>query len=135
LDYVTDTMGRVIQCNYDSNNNLTSITAPGLGGTAQQPVTQTVAQFDYESRTVSNSFSGLTVENRPTLAMNFLKHIYLPATQSGYTFTYSAFGTIYNVSTRRQMSINQSGVISDGLESNSVSFNYPQSGTLTDAPA
>ena len=39
LDYVTDTMGRIIQCNYDANNNLTSITAPGFGGTAQNPVT------------------------------------------------------------------------------------------------
>src|SRR5581483_6426936 len=137
LDYVTDTLGRVIQCNYDAGNNLVSITAPGFGGTAQQPVTQTVAQFDYESRTVSNNFSGLTVENRPTQAMNFLKHVYLPATQTGYTFSYSAFGSIYNVSTRRQMSINQSGVISDGSESNSVNFNYQTASTpaLTDAPA
>jgi hypothetical protein len=30
LDYVTDTMGRIIQCNYDSNLNLISITAPVL---------------------------------------------------------------------------------------------------------
>jgi RHS repeat-associated protein len=137
LDYITDTLGRVIQCNYDASNNLVSITAPGFGGTAQQPVTQTIAQFDYESRTVSNNFSGLTVENRPTQAMNFLKHVYLPATQTGCTFTYSAFGTIYNVSRRRQMSINQSGVISDGLESNSVAFNYQTASTpaLTDAPS
>lgn len=134
LDYVTDTMGRVIQCNYDANNNLTSITTPGYGGTAQQPVTQTVAQFDYTTLTGSAGFSGLTVENQP-LQANFLKHVYMPATQTGYTFNYSAFGMIYNVSKRRQMSINQNGVISDGLESNSVSFNYPLSGTLTDAPA
>ncbi|HKQ03824.1 MAG TPA: RHS repeat-associated core domain-containing protein [Blastocatellia bacterium] len=137
LDYITDTMGRVIQCNYDASYNLVSITAPGYGGTAQQPVTRTVAQFDYESRTVSNNFSGLTVENRPSQAMNFLKHVYLPATQSGYTFSYSAFGMIYNVSKRRQMSISQGGVISDGSESNSVLFNYQTASTpaLTDAPA
>jgi RHS repeat-associated protein len=133
LDYVTDTMGRVIQCNYNSNLNLVSITAPGFGGTAQNPVTTTVAQFDYENRSVSNSFSGLTVENLPVQWADFIKHIYMPATQTGYTFTYSAFGMIYNVSSRRQMSINQ-GVISDGVESNSVVFNYPQSGTLSDVP-
>jgi RHS repeat-associated protein len=134
LDYVTDTMGRIIQCNYNSNLNLVSITAPGFGGTAQSPVTTTVAQFDYESRGVSNSFSGLTVENLPVQSADFLKHVYMPATQTGYTFTYSAFGMIYNVSGRRQMSINGGGVIGDGVESNSVNLNYPQSGTLSGAP-
>ena len=138
LDYITDTMGRIIQCNYDATtNNLISISAPGFGGTAQNPITTTVAQFDYERRSVSNNFSGLTVENRPAQAMDFIKHIYMPATQTGYLFTYSAFGMIYNVSSRRQMSINGSGVISDGVESNSVAFNYQTASTpaLTNAPA
>jgi YD repeat-containing protein len=138
LDYVTDTMGRIIQCNYNSNLNLISITAPGFGGTAQNPVTTTVAQFDYENRSVSSSlFSGLTVENIPVQSGDFIKHVYIPATQTGYAFTYSAFGMIYNVSGRRQMSINGSGFISDGLESNSVNFNYQTGSTpaLTNAPA
>lgn len=38
LDYVTDTMGRVIQFSYDSYNNLTSITAPGFRGDQPEPV-------------------------------------------------------------------------------------------------
>ena len=139
LDYVTDTMGRIIQCNYNSaTNNLISITAPGFGGTAQNPVTTTVAQFDYENRSVSsNLFSGLTVENIPITSGDFIKHVYFPQTQTGYLFTYSAFGMAYNVSMRRQMSINQNGVISDGLESSSLVFNYQTSGTpaLTNAPA
>jgi len=137
LDYLTDTMGRIIQCNYNSNLNLVSITAPGFGGTAQNPVTTTVAQFDYESRSVSSSlFIGLTVENIPAQSADFIKHVYMPATGTGYTFTYSAFGMIYNVSGRRQMSINGSGVISDGVESNSVNFNYQAASTpaLTNAP-
>ncbi|HXU36726.1 MAG TPA: hypothetical protein VN937_10210 [Blastocatellia bacterium] len=43
---------------------------------------------------------------------------------------------IYNVSGRRQMSINGSGVISDGVESNSVNFNYQTASTpaRTNAP-
>jgi YD repeat-containing protein len=43
---------------------------------------------------------------------------------------------IYNVSGRRQMSINGSGVIGDGVESNSVNFNYQTGSTpaLTNAP-
>jgi len=137
LDYVTDTMGRIIQCNYNSSLNLVSITAPGFGGTAQNPVTTTVVQFDYESRSVSSSlFTGLTVENIPAQPSDFIKHVYMPATGTGYTFSYSAFGMIYNVSGRRQMSINGSGVISDGVESNSVNFNYQTGSTpaLTNAP-
>lgn len=70
-------------------------------------MTTTVAEFDYESRSVSSSlFSGLTVENIPSQTSDFIKHVYMPATGTGYTFTYSAFGMIYNVSGRRQMSIN-----------------------------
>ena len=136
IDHVTDSLGRIIQFNYDANQNLTSITAPGLGGTVQNPITQIVAQFDYESRSVSGNFSGLTVENRPTSNVNFLKHVYFPATQTGVLFNYTAFGTAYNVSTRRQMTINN-GVISDGLENASVAFNYQQGSTpaLTEAPA
>jgi hypothetical protein len=44
---------------------------------------------------------------------------------------------IYNVSLRRQMSIDGNGVISDGVESSSISFNYPTSGSTpsADAPA
>jgi RHS repeat-associated protein len=136
IDHITDSLGRIVQFNYDSNLNLTSITAPGLGGTVQNPVTQTVVQFDYESRTISNNFSGLTVENRPTGNVNFIQHVYFPATHTGVKFSYTAFGNAYNVSIRRQMSIS-SGVISDGTENASVAFNYQQSSApaLTDAPA
>jgi hypothetical protein len=47
---------------------------------------------------------------------------------------------IYNVSMRRQMSAStwppgSPPVISNGVESAAVSFNYPTSGALTDAPA
>jgi YD repeat-containing protein len=61
LDTVTDTLGRVISFNYDDCNNLISITAPDYGSG-----TQTLAQFDYQAATISNSFSGLTVENLPS---------------------------------------------------------------------
>ncbi|MBI3651684.1 MAG: RHS repeat protein, partial [Acidobacteria bacterium] len=136
IDHVTDSLGRIVQFNYDANQNLISITAPGFGGTVQNPVYQTVVQFDYESRTISNNFSGLTVENRPTGNVNFIKHVYFPATNTGVKFSYTAFGNAYNVSLRRQMSIS-SGVISDGTENASVAFNYQQAATpaLTDAPA
>ncbi len=134
---VTDTKGRVMQFNYDTSGRLSSITAPGYGGTAQNPVTRTVAQFDYETRTISYNFSGLTVENTPSGSISVLKHVYFPATNTGYKFDYSDYGMIYSVSKRRQMSINSNGVISDGTESSTTTFNYPTSGStqLTDAPA
>jgi YD repeat-containing protein len=52
ISSITDTLGRIITFNYDSCNNLVSITAPGIGGTAQEPVTVTLAQFDYQGRAV-----------------------------------------------------------------------------------
>jgi RHS repeat-associated protein len=137
IDHVTDTQGRQIQFNYDGSGNLISITAPGYGGTAQNPVTRTVAQFDYQSRTISYNFTGLTVENVPTGAVNVLRHIYFPGTSTGSLFTYSDYGMIYNLSARRQMSVDGNGVISDGVESASVSINYPTLGStaLIDSPA
>jgi len=137
IDHVTDTQGRQILFNYDGSGNLISITAPGYGGTAQNPVTRTVAQFDYQSRTISYNFTGLTVENVPSGAVNVLRHVYFPGTSTGWLYTYSDYGMIYNVSARRQMTVDGNGVISDGVESASVSFNYPISGStaLTDSPA
>lgn len=137
IDHVTDTQGRQIQFNYDGSGNLISITAPGYGGTAQNPITRTVAQFDYQSRTIGYNFTGLSVENVPSGSVNVLRHIYFPGTATGWLYTYSDYGMIYNLSARRQMTIDGNGVITDGVEGASVSFNYPVSGAiaLTDAPA
>jgi YD repeat-containing protein len=56
--------------------------------------------------------------------------VIFPATGSGYVFSYSAYGMIYNYSVRRGMSS------SDGTESASVNFNYPTvASSLTDAPS
>lgn len=133
IDYVRDTLGRYIQFNYDGCSSLVSITAPAFGSG-----TRTLAQFDYQSRSLTYSFSGLSVENASYgQTLNTLRHVYFPATQSGYSFSYSDYGMIYNASLRRQMSIDQFGAISNGVESATTSFNYPTSGgtVLTDAPA
>ena len=130
LDYVTDTLGRKVQFNYDANYRLTSITAPGFGGTTQNPVTETVVQFDYQTVTTSGTFSGLTVERGTGSSITMLKHVYYPATGTGFMPTFTIYGEMNSLSVRRQMS----GPTSDGVESNHVSFNYPTSGPLTDAP-
>jgi RHS repeat-associated protein len=139
IDTITDTLGRVIQFNYDTCNNLVSIDVPGYGGTATSPVTTTIARFDYlVTSSVSTSFSGLTVENVPSSSpVVQLSHVYYPTTTTGYKFTHSAYGMVSTVSQRKDMSYNSStGVISDGTEKACVSFNYPASGSsLTDAPS
>src|SRR5262249_47001075 len=43
INYIYDSLGRVISFQYDSCNNLVGITAPGIGGTSQNPLTVTVA--------------------------------------------------------------------------------------------
>jgi hypothetical protein len=132
LDFVTDTLGRQLQFNYDSCANLASITVPAFGGGLN-----TVVNFDYQSVSISNSFSGLTVENRPSGTVPALKHIFFNSTDSGYKFDYSAYGMIYNVSMRKDMTIDQqSGAITDGTEKAAINFNYPTvASSLTDAPA
>ncbi|MEK6300191.1 MAG: RHS repeat-associated core domain-containing protein [Acidobacteriota bacterium] len=135
IDYVTDTLGRMIQFQYDSNYRLCAINSPGFGGNIENPVTQTLVQFDYQTVSPSYSFTGLTVERA---AGNLrLKHVYFPATGTGYKPTYSQYGIINSVSVRRQMTASTANppVISDGVESAAVSFNYPVSGSSTDAPA
>src|SRR5262249_5815874 len=65
-----------------------------------------------------------------------LSSIYFPVSQTGYTFSYSAYGMVYNVSKRRQMSVDQNGNISAGVESAHATFNYPTTASsLTEAPA
>jgi RHS repeat-associated protein len=121
LDYVTDTLGRVIYFGYNETNGaLTSVSAFGF-----------TVNFEYESRTISGNFSGLTVENRPAVAINCLRRIYFPATGTGWRFSYSDFGMILGYSLRRQMPYSGG----DGIESANVSFNYPTSGTLSAPPA
>ena len=139
IDYVTDTLGRLIQFQYDSNYRLSAVTAPGFGGTSQNPVTQTLVQFDYQSVSPIYSFTGLTVERAPWSGLR-LKHVYFPATNTGYLPTYSAYGMVSSVSVRRQMGASawppgSPPVITDGVESDAVTFNYPSSGSLSDCPA
>ena len=131
---VTDTLGRWLQFDYDPCNagTLSSITVPKFGSG-----TEVVARFDYQCINISNSFSGLTVENRPATSVQALRHIYYPTTSTGYKFDYSAYGMIYNISMRKDMTYNsETGAISDGTEKAAISFNYPTVGSsLTDAPA
>jgi RHS repeat-associated protein len=134
ISSITDTLGRIITFNYDSCNNLVSITAPGIGGTAQEPVTVTLAQFDYQAVPFSPTFSGsLTVQNAPATVLE-LQHIYFPASSTGYLLSYSSYGMIYNVSKRVSMSVNSNGTINSGTEAAHAQFNYPTANSSLSGP-
>jgi YD repeat-containing protein len=95
IDFIIyDTMGRLVEFQYDSTGNLTSIDAPGFGGTSQNPITNTLVRFDYQTLSMSYTFSGLTVE-RGASSQTTLKHIYYPATGTGYMPAYSQYGMGY----------------------------------------
>ncbi len=130
IDYITDTLGRVIQFYYGANG-LIDIGAPGFGGTSQNPVTRSLVQFGYQSQAISNSFSGLTVENVPTGTVKLLTDIRSVATNNQYRLSYSAYGMAYNYSVKRQVSV----LGQPGVERAATSLNYPTgASSLTDAP-
>lgn len=137
IDQITDTLGRIVQFNYDqASGKPLSVTAPGFGGSVQNPASQTIVQFDYQNLSVTGGFSGLTVEKRPAQPISVLRHVYFPATNTGYLFDYSSYGMIYNYSVRRQMSATGTpATISDGVESAKSTFDYPvQSSAALTAP-
>jgi RHS repeat-associated protein len=104
LDFVVDTLGRVIQFVY-SGTNLTSINPPsGYAATfSYQTVTMnTNFQNEIVVENVGSSFQGVS-----TLAAGY---------RPPYTFTYSGYGLIYSINW------------SSGGQSGSVTYNYPTGG-------
>jgi YD repeat-containing protein len=88
---ITDTLGRVFTCNYDSNNNLTSISQT-RGSTQYTWVT-----FGYTNLTLQTNFTGLTIlgtQNGTTLPV--LSQIGLPD-GTYYKFSYNTWGQIYKL--------------------------------------
>ncbi|HKR58723.1 MAG TPA: hypothetical protein VJS64_03230, partial [Pyrinomonadaceae bacterium] len=104
LDYVVDSLGRVIQFAY-SGTSLISINPPS--GYA--------ASFSYQTVTMNTNFQNeIVVENVGSSfqGVSTLTAGYRPP----YTFTYSGYGLIYGISW------------SSGGQSGSVTYNYPTGG-------
>jgi hypothetical protein len=138
---ITDTLGRIINFNYDGNlltSNLTSISAPGIDGHPR-----TIVRLHYNSVKVSCVPTGGIVrpdeEYFPGIDM-----IYFPGDGSGYWFGDSSYGMIATVSQRRAMNFtpgaqtNDQGSISAGVMARDRVYNYPMSTicgpALSDAP-
>jgi RHS repeat-associated protein len=147
IEAIYDTLGRTLNFYYNSNNLLTAVTAPGLGGG-----TRTLVRLHYRqlSLNYSFSFSVTTVVHDPSPWV--VDAIYYPGTSTGYWFgdsdSYSTYGMIAKVSERRNMtysppSLTDQGTISPG-EAGQVTreetYNYPLTigstggSGLTDAP-
>lgn len=144
IDTITDTLERQVTFNYDSNDDLVAIEAPGLTGQADRQV----MRFYYTdlSLTTSGLFgSGVNV-TKPNSA-RVITNIYLPnsvesgTAHIGYGFDYSPYGMIYRTKQFRGMivsttSLTSTGSVSSpGSEAAVTTYNYPTSASnLTDAP-
>jgi len=139
IQTVSDTLGRVILFYYDSNNLLTAVTTPGLGGGTRE-----LARFHYHQLSLNYGFSGLTPVVRDSNPW-VIDAIYYPATSTGYWFgdtdSYSSYGMLAKVVEQRGMgfsasSLSDMGSVSQGQTSRTESYNYPLSPDyiLTDAP-
>jgi RHS repeat-associated protein len=137
IQTVTDTLGRVVNFEFDSNNHLTAITAPKVGGGSR-----TVVRFHYKMLlTFAHPFdSGIPV-SAPKGTPTVIDGIFFPATSTGYWFgddeSYSSYGMISKVSQRRGMtltasSLNDQGTLSPGIMTHDQVYNYP---TWYDGPA
>ncbi|HXF39109.1 MAG TPA: RHS repeat-associated core domain-containing protein [Blastocatellia bacterium] len=110
INYIVDTLGRVIQFNYGQwpappgSTLLTSISTPAGGVT-----------FGYQTVTMNYSFlSAVAVENAPT-SFSAVSSVTIPQRPT-YNLSYSGYGMAYSVS-----------AVSGGGTA-SVSYNYPMGG-------
>jgi RHS repeat-associated protein len=144
IQTVTDSLGRVINFDYDYNNLLTAVTAPGLNGG-----TRTLVRLQYQQLNLAQhwnyGFSGAVSATARDPYPWALRAIYYPATGTGYWFgdsdSYSSYGMLRNVIEQRGMSssnppLNDMGTIYQGTLTRKEEYSYPLTPdyNLTDAP-
>ena len=142
IQTIEDTMGRVITFDYDSNNLLTAITAPGF----ENEPPRTLVRFHYRQLALemNGAFNGLTPHARNSNPW-VIDAIYYPATSTGYWFgdsdSYSTYGMIAKVVEQRGMGFSdapwdEQGTITQGSLTRRDIYSYPLTpdSSLTDAP-
>jgi RHS repeat-associated protein len=115
IETITDTLGRIINFYYDTNNLLTAITAPGLNGGSPR----TVVRLHYQQQSVNASFSGVTPLVRAPSTRWLIDGIYYPATSTGYWFNDTdsflpSYGMLAKVTGQGGMSYSSSGLTDMG---------------------
>jgi len=133
INSITDTLGRVIQFNYNGSNQLTSITQSPVSTTTDPSGTHTWATFNWSTTTLTYSFvSTLSVVGTPTTgsAINVLTSCTYPNGTS-YKFSYGAWGIVNRIDLL-SAPIGQNSPLTRSYES----YNFPGTSTaLNDAPA
>ena len=126
ISTILDTAGRYVRFYYDSNNDLVTVTMPGLTGQSDLQV----MRFYYDNLTLPSGLyqSGINVEKPSTARV--IKYIYLPTTGEGsssssgdvgYRFDYSAYGMIYQVLRVQGMTVSTTSTSSTGSVTSSES--------------
>jgi RHS repeat-associated protein len=109
INYIVDTLGRVIQFNYGEwpappgSTLLTSISTPTGSVT-----------FNYQTVTMNQNFQDVIVENAP-VSFSAISSVTIPQRPT-HSFSYSGYGMIYSIS------------LSTGGGNASVTYNYPLGG-------
>jgi len=141
IDKIADTLGRIVQFYYDSNNLPVAVTAPD-----QNPArTRTLLRITYDWKNLADlggnyGFAGLTTRVRSNV-IPVIKAIYYPATSTGYWFgnpdSYSNYCMLSKVIEQVGMGFsaaplptdsNQAadpGTITPGAMSSQMVYDYP----------
>src|ERR1051325_7925672 len=145
MSTIQDTLGRYVRFYYDSNNELVTITVPGLTGQSDLQVTR----FYYDTLTLPSGLfaSGINVDKPVTTRQ--MTYIYMPASGEGsssssgdigYRFDYSLYGMIYQVvkfhgMTASTTSTSSNGTVTEGTAAATTTYNYdPSPSGLSDVP-
>ncbi len=144
---IQDTPGRYIRFYYDSNNDLVTITKPGLTG---QPDLQ-VMRFYYENVTLPSGLFGSGINVDKPASARVIRYLYLPTSGEGssassgdigYRFDYSQYGMIYQLvkfhgMTASTTSTSSTGTVTEGsnTQAATTTYDYPTSaGGLNEVP-
>jgi RHS repeat-associated protein len=127
INYITDTLGRLITFYYYADGHLAEVRAPRYGGGTPDRV---LAKFYYQTLTLSYNFS-LTVSGAPGNGqVDVLRRVYFPETGRGYVFdNYSGYGMCTHASMRLAMT--------DGFEGTETAYTeyvFNTTGQLSDSP-
>ena len=147
ISTVQDTLGRYVRFYYDSNNELVTITRPGLTGQSDLQV----MRFYYETLTLPSGLfaSGINVDKPSTARV--IRYIYLPTSAEGssstsgdigYRFDYSAYGMIYKIvkfhgMTASSTSTSSTGTVTEGTNTTAATTTYDyytSANALSDVP-
>lgn len=147
ISTIQDTLGRYVRFYYDSNNDLVTITRPGLTGQSDLQV----MRFYYEALSLPSGLfaSGINVAKPSTARV--IRYVYLPTSGEGsssssgdigYRFDYSQYGMIYQVVkfhgiTASTTSTTSTGTVTEGTNTiaATTTYDYPISATsLSNVP-